>query len=95
MSVTFRWDPAKARVNLKKHGVSFDEAMSAFTDPLSRTISDPDHSYDEERFILLGSSQQNRLLVVIHVDMDDTIRIISAREADRYERRNYEQGPAK
>jgi len=62
-------------------------------DPLSRTIPDPDHSYDEERCILLGISQRNRLLVVVHAETDDSIRIISAREASRQERRKYEQGP--
>jgi uncharacterized DUF497 family protein len=93
VSVTFRWDPAKARTNLQKHGVSFDEAVSAFMDPLSRTIPDPDHSYDEERCVLLGISQRNRLLVVVHAETDDAIRIISAREANRQERRKYEQSP--
>jgi len=92
MPVTFGWNPAKARINLQKHGVSFAEAVSAFRDPLSITISDPDHSYDEERFILLGLPQRNRLLVVIHTEIGDTIRVISAREADRRERRQYEQG---
>ena len=92
MPGTFRWDPAKARRNLQKHGVSFEEAASVFMDPLSVTISDPDHSYDEERFVLLGLSQHNRLLIVVHTETGDTIRIISAREADRQERRQYEQG---
>jgi uncharacterized DUF497 family protein len=92
MSVAFRWDPAKAQRNLQKHGVSFEEAGSVFMDPLSVTVSDPDHSYDEERFVLLGLSQHNRLLVVVHAETEDTIRIISAREADRQERRQYEQG---
>jgi uncharacterized DUF497 family protein len=92
MPVTFGWDPVKARLNLQKHGVSFDEAVSAFRDTLSITVSDPDHSYDEERFVLLGLSQQNRLLVVIHTEVGGRIRLISAREADRRERRQYEQG---
>lgn len=92
MPVAFRWDPAKAQRNLQKHGVSFSEAVSVFMDPLSVTISDPDHSYDEERFVLLGLSQSNRLLIVVHTETEDTIRIISAREADRQERRQYEQG---
>jgi uncharacterized DUF497 family protein len=68
------------------------EAASSFTDPLSVTISDPDHSYDEQRFILLGLSQRNRLLVVVHTEMDEAIRLISAREANHHERRHYEQG---
>lgn len=92
MPGTFRWDPAKARLNLRKHGVSFEEAASVFKDPLSITVPDPDHSYDEERFVLLGLSRHNRLLVVVHTDIEDAIRIISAREADRQERRQYEQG---
>lgn len=92
MAVAFRWDPAKARLNLQKHGVSFEEAASVFRDPLSVTISDPDHSFDEERFVLLGLSRNSRLLIVVHTETEDTIRIISAREADRQERRQYEQG---
>jgi uncharacterized DUF497 family protein len=95
MSATFRWDPAKGRRNLQKHGVSFDEAVGAFSDPLSRTIPDPDHSYGEERFILIGISQGNRLLVVVHAETDEGIRIITAREANSHERRQYEQGPAR
>ena len=63
-------------------------------DPLSFTVPDPDHSYDEERRILLGLSQQNRLLVVVHTEAGDTVRLISAREASRFERRHYEQGEA-
>ncbi|HKI00883.1 MAG TPA: BrnT family toxin [Thermoanaerobaculia bacterium] len=92
MPVTFSWDPAKARLNQQKHGVSFAEAVGAFTDPLSVTITDPDHSFDEERFILIGLSQRNRLLVVVHTDIGDRIRVISAREAGRQERRQYESG---
>jgi uncharacterized protein len=92
MPLTFRWDPEKARANLQKHGVSFAEAVDAFMDPLSVTISDPDHSYDEERFILLGFSDRQRVLVVVHTETDDSVRIISAREANRHERRQYEQG---
>jgi uncharacterized DUF497 family protein len=70
--------------------VAFPEAVSAFTDPLSVTIEDPDHSEGEQRLILLGLSNQNRLLVVIHTDRDECTRIISAREANRRERRQYE-----
>jgi uncharacterized DUF497 family protein len=88
----FEWHASKARTNLQEHGVSFDEAMSAFRDPLSVTIPDPDHSYDEERLILLGLSRLGRLLVIVHVDSDDSIRIVSARLANRHERRQYEQG---
>ncbi|MFL6195617.1 MAG: BrnT family toxin [Thermoanaerobaculia bacterium] len=87
----FRWDPLKALFNLGKHGVSFDEAVTAFMDPLSRTIPDPDHSYDEERFVLLGFSNRHRLLAVAHTETGYAIRIISARQASRQEWRQYEQ----
>lgn len=92
MPLTFEWDPIKAQLNLRKHGVSFQEAVGAFMDPLGVAIPDPDHSYDEERLILLGMSQHNRLLVIVHTETGDTVRMISAREAARFERRQYEQG---
>jgi len=89
----FSWKPQKARINLRKHGVSFQEAMSVFADPLAITIPDPLHSYGEERFVILGLSEGFRLLVVVHTEQDEErIRLISAREADRDERRKYEQG---
>jgi uncharacterized DUF497 family protein len=91
MSLRFTWDPAKAAANLRKHGVSFVEASTAFTDPLSITIQDPDHSVSEERFLLMGVSDGRRLLVVAHIDHDDLIRIISARPATRRERKTYEE----
>ena len=91
MSVTFEWDGEKALENIRKHGVDFEEATSAFSDPLSLTIPDPDHSEDEERFVLVGRSGSSRLLVVVHLDWSDRIRIISARAASRHERRNYEE----
>ncbi|MDI6739767.1 MAG: BrnT family toxin [Candidatus Edwardsbacteria bacterium] len=87
----FEWDPKKARRNLKKHGVSFDEASPAFQDTRSTTIPDPLHSEDEERFVLLGRSHLDRLLVVVHTERGDRIRIISARRADRKERLRYEE----
>ncbi len=90
MSLAFEWDPEKARANARKHGVSFDEAATSFGDPLSVTIPDPDHSDDEDRFILLGSTYQGRLLVVVHTERGDNIRIISARLATRTERHAYE-----
>ena len=90
MSLAFEWDPEKARANERKHGVSFDEAATAFGDPLSVTIPDPDHSDDEDRFILLGSTYRGRLLVVVHTERGDNIRIISARLATRTERYAYE-----
>ena len=87
----FEWDPEKAAENERKHGVSFDEAATAFGDPLSLTIPDPDHSEQEDRFILLGESFRARLIVVVHTDRGDRIRLISARLATRNERRSYEE----
>lgn len=86
----FEWDPNKADSNLEKHGVSFDEAATAFGDPLSLTIPDPDHSDDEERSVLLGHSFAGRLIVVVHAHRAERIRIISARIATKNERRSYE-----
>ncbi len=91
MALLFEWDPKKARRNLTIHGVSFDEASTAFQDPLSRTIADPLHSQDEERFVLLGRSHRNRLLVVVHTERGDRIRLISARVAGNRERVRYEE----
>jgi uncharacterized protein len=88
----FVWDAAKAAENLAKHGVSFEEASTVFRDPLSQTGRDPDHSLDEERFIVFGLSTSGRLLVVAHVERNDTIRIISARAAAASERTIYEEG---
>ena len=90
MSLAFEWDPEKARSNARKHGVTFDEAATAFGDPLSVTIPDPDHSDDEGRFILMGSTYRGRLLVVVHTERGDNIRIISARLATRAERHTHE-----
>ena len=87
----FEWDPEKARANLAKHDVSFEEAMRAFLDPLSVTILDPDHTEGEDRFVLIGQSPTGRLLVVVHADRGDAVRLISARRATRRERRTYEQ----
>lgn len=89
-SMEFEWDPYKADSNLEKHRIPFDEAATAFGDPLSLTIADPDHSEDEERFVLLGQSFLGRLVVVVHTDRGERIRIISARIATRNERRSYE-----
>lgn len=86
----FDWDPYKALHNLKKHGVDFQEAATVFADMLSITYPDPDHSDDEDRFILIGLSNQNRLLIVAHTDRLGLTRIISAREATRSERKLYE-----
>ena len=85
--LSFEWDKSKATVNLKKHGVSFEEAKSAFSDERAKLIADPDHSDDEDRFILLGYSSSMRLLLVCHCYRTDEsiIRIISARKASRHE----------
>jgi uncharacterized DUF497 family protein len=66
MGLLFEWDPKKARLNVRTHGISFDEASTAFRDPLSRTIADPLHSEDENRFVLVGQSMRGQLLVVVH-----------------------------
>ena len=92
MGMRFNWDPRKASANVKKHGVSFDEASTAFADPLSITVPDPDHSTDETRFLLIGRSVRHRMLVVIHAERSESdIRLISARLASRRERRIYEE----
>ena len=90
--IGFTWDSRKDLANQRKHGVSFAEAKTAFLDEHARLIEDPDHSQEEERFILLGLSAQLRLLVVCHCyrEDDEQIRIISARKANRPERRQYE-----
>ena len=89
--IRFEWDRRKAKSNEKKHGVSFDEATSAFYDDNGLVIDDPEHSSDEDRFILLGLSAAVRLVVVVHCfrDEDDVIRIISARKAAPGEARHY------
>ncbi len=91
MNSAFEWDPEKARLNIQKHDVSFEEAASVFFDPLSLTIPDPQHSFEEDRFVILGHSLHSRFLVVIHTDRDGKIRIISARRATAAERRRYER----
>ena len=86
----FEWDDEKAQSNLKKHGVSFDEAATIFNDPRIATIFDPDHSEDEERYISIGMSVIMRLLSVIHTFRKERIRLISARKATKTEKKNYE-----
>ena len=88
----FEWNADKARTNLRKHGVSFEEASTVFYDDLAATGDDPDHSLGERRFITIGVSSSGRLLTVAHSDRDDVIRIISARSAAAAERRIYEEG---
>ena len=88
----FEWDPTKAAANLKKHGVTFQEAATVFGDPLAVTFQDPDHSMDEERQITFGQSLQERFIVVSHTKLKDRLRIINARLMDRKERVIYEEG---
>lgn len=88
----FEWNPDKARSNLKKHEVSFNEASTVFNDPLSMTFPDPNHSYSEDRYVIIGLSSAGRILVIPHTDRADRVRIISAREATRNEWRFYEDG---
>ena len=89
--VRFEWDPRKDRANQTKHGVSFDEAKTAFLDEFARVIPDTEHSDDEERFVLLGLSIALRVVVVCHCyrESEHIVRIISARRADASERRHY------
>jgi uncharacterized DUF497 family protein len=89
-SMQFEWDPQKATQNARKHGVTFSEAATVFGDPLARLADDPDHSEDNNRYILIGASSQRRLLFVAFAERGDTVRIISARELTRVERADYE-----
>jgi len=91
MGILFEWDDKKAAKNRLKHGISFEEASTAFGDPLSITIEDPLHSENENRLILIGRSEWFNTLVVVHVEKNDTIRIISARKASKKEKIFYEE----
>lgn len=91
MPQNFEWDEEKAKANLKKHKVSFDEAATVFSDPFSITIPDPDHSVGEQRYIDIGNSDKGRVLVVVYTERGDNIRIISCRKATPRERRRYEE----
>ena len=86
------WNPEKAKSNLEKHGVSFEEAATVLSDPMAATGADPDHSLSEERYVTFGVSEKGRLVVVSHTEKDQTIRIISARKAGKGERKLYEEG---
>ena len=90
--MNFEWDAGKSAINRGKHGVSFEEAATAFGDPLSSTILDPDSSDDETRFILMGQAVSGRLLGIVQTDRGESVRLINARLATRGERRAYEQG---
>lgn len=87
----FSWNPKKAASNLSKHGISFEEAATVFGDPLSDTFPDPDHSLEEYRFVIIGSSESGKILVVAHTDDGELVRLISAREMTRGERKSYEE----
>ena len=89
--IQFEWDPAKTKMNLRKHGVAFREAATVLWDPLGITIFDPDHSDEEDRFITFGFSAAGRLLMVAHTERSERIRIISARRLIRAEREAYER----
>ena len=88
----FEWDESKAKTNLAKHKVSFEEAKTVFVDPFYVDFYDPDHSADEERYVIIGESQQGRLLVVSYTERQQKTRLISAREATRREKDAYEEG---
>ena len=94
MPYRFEWNRAKAIDNERRHGIAFEEATEAFGDPLSLNMSDPDHSRDEDRFIVLGLSRRGRLLVVSYAERESRTRLISARLASRAERRRYEEDPS-
>ncbi len=91
MAYQFKWNPAKAAANIRKHGVSFEEAVTVFGDPLALNLPDPDHSEAELRYLVLGMSQEQRLLVVAYAERGERTRIISARKANRRERNGYEK----
>ena len=87
--MNFQWNKSKAAINLSKHSVSFEEASTVFDDPLSHIVSDPDHSIEEFRWVITGTSDQGRLLIVAFTERGDITRIISAREGTRREAREY------
>lgn len=89
--MNFEWDAEKAASNLRKHGISFEEAVTVFGDPLAVTFSDPDHSKHEDRSRTYGMSNKGRLLVVVHTERPNNVRIISTRKATRYEQSIYTQ----
>jgi uncharacterized DUF497 family protein len=92
VSLSFEWDSAKALSNLRKHGVSFDEARTVFLDAYALHVYDGPHSWEEERFIIIGMSLRERILVVVYVERtEDVLRLISARRATARERRDYEE----
>ena len=92
MTLRFEWNRKKALLNIRKHGITFEEASTVFGDSLSLSIPDQYHSIGEDRFITIGTSAKGRLVVVVHTDRHDIIRIISARKAAKNERNQYELG---
>jgi uncharacterized DUF497 family protein len=92
MKLSFEWDESKEKANMRKHNVGFDEGKTIFNDPFLLTFPDMDNSDDEERYISIGLSDRDRILVLIHTDRQGTIRIISCRKATTRERRYYEEG---
>ena len=92
MAVSFEWDLRKEMTNRRKYGIDFTEGTTVFGDPLSITIADPDHSQEEDRFVIMGLSNKRRLLTVVHTVRGRAIRLISARIATSYERKSYEEG---
>ena len=91
MSLRFEWDPKKAAANLAKHGVSFEEALTVFSDPVARIFDDEDHSLEEAREIIIGHSMKRRLLLICFTARGTSIRIFSARKATRRERQDHEE----
>lgn len=91
MDLTFEWDEEKSQINFKKHDIGFEEAKTVFGDPWAITIQDPLHSESEERFMTIGISSKDRIIVVIHTERHSNIRIISSRKAARSERKTYEK----
>ena len=89
----FEWSYPKAQSNRRKHGVSFEEASTVFGDPLSRTIHNPDHLAEEDRYVTIGRSNAQRMLVIVHTERGERIRLVSARAATANERRSYEEIP--
>ena len=87
----FEWNQDKAESNHRKHNVSFEEAVTVFDDPLSVTYPDPDHSFGESRYVMIGMSKLGKVLLVLHTDRNNSVRLISARMATRSERKFYEQ----
>jgi uncharacterized DUF497 family protein len=92
MKLHFEWDAQKAKMNLAKHKISFDEGATVFSDPFSITIPDPDHSEDEDRYVEIGTSDKGRILVVVYTERGTNIRIISCRKTTFSEQRQYEEG---